>query len=157
MKVKLTARGRRLTHRVRGVRLTFREVATTTTGKRLTAKGAARVLPLSAAAVPSDGLFASGSSQLTGYGRRFARSLAGQLDGAKRVRCTGHTDSVGAAGMNQRLGLTRAKALCTQLRRGGVNVKLTVRSLGERDPRASNHTDAGRDLNRRVELRVSYR
>ena len=115
------------------------------------------VLPLSVAAVPTDGLFASGSATLNGYGTRFVRSLAGELAGATHVRCSGDTDSVGAAAMNQRLGMARAKAVCAQLRTYGVRAKLTVRSLGERAPRASNRTAAGRRLNRRVELEVRYR
>ena len=85
------------------------------------------------------------------------KSLAGQLAGARTVRCSGFTDSVGAAAMNQRLGMARAKALCAQLRAHGVHAKLTVRSLGERQPRPSNRKAAGRSLNRRVELLVSYR
>jgi outer membrane protein OmpA-like peptidoglycan-associated protein len=38
-----------------------------------------------------------------------------------------------------------------------VHATLTVRSAGERHPRATNRTAAGRALNRRVELLVRYR
>jgi outer membrane protein OmpA-like peptidoglycan-associated protein len=157
VQVKLTARGRHLVHRLRGVNLSYRAMARTAAAKTLSARGASRVLPLNVASVPSDGLFATASARLSGYGERFANSLAGELTGSKAVRCSGYTDSVGAAAMNTRLGLARAKTLCARLRADGVHAKLTARSLGERQPRASNRTGAGRALNRRVELLVSYR
>ena len=53
------------------------------------------MLPLTAAAIPSDGMFAFDSSKLNRYGKRYVRTLSGQLAGANRIRCTGHTDSVG--------------------------------------------------------------
>jgi outer membrane protein OmpA-like peptidoglycan-associated protein len=155
--VKLTARGRRLVHRLHGVKLTYRQTATTATGRRLTAEGSSRVLPLAAAAVPTDGLFAFGSVRLNRLGRAYVRSLAGQLDDARRVVCTGHTDAVGAASYNQRLGLKRAETVCATLRQYRVDARLVVRSQGERHPRAGNRTASGRALNRRVELMVKYR
>lgn len=157
VQVKLTVRGQRLVHRLHGVKLTYRGAATTSAGKRLAAKARSRVLPLRAAAIPTDGLFASGSKRLNGYGRRFVASLAGELAGAKRVIGTGYTDSVGRAAYNQQLGLARAEVVCAALRKAGVHGRLKVRSAGERHPRATNRTAAGRALNRRVELLVSYR
>jgi outer membrane protein OmpA-like peptidoglycan-associated protein len=155
--VKLNARGLRLVHRVHGVKLTYRAQAGTSGGKTLRAKGASRMLPLTVAAVPYDGLFASGSTKLNHYGQRFVRSLANQLGGAKRVACTGYTDSIGSAAANQRLGLARARTVCAQLRTAGVRARMTVRSQGERHPRATNRTAAGRAMNRRAELLVRYR
>jgi outer membrane protein OmpA-like peptidoglycan-associated protein len=155
--VKLSTRGLRLVHRVGGVRLAYRATASTAAHRTLKATGASRVLPLTVAAIPADGLFRPGLARLDSNGRRFVRSLAGQLAGAKRVICTGHTDSVGGAAANQRLGLARAAAICAQLRRSGVTAIRTVRSAGERHPRTTNRTAAGRALNRRVELLVRYR
>jgi outer membrane protein OmpA-like peptidoglycan-associated protein len=51
----------------------------------------------------------------------------------------------------------RAKALCARLRADGVKARRTVRSAGERRPRATNRTYAGRALNRRTDLLVRYR
>lgn len=157
VRVKLNARGMKLVRRVGGVKLTYRSTAKTATGKTLTAKSSSRVLPLTAAAIPSDGMFAFDSAKLNSYGKRFLRTLSGQLAGAKRMRCTGHTDSVGRAAYNQRLGKARAKALCARLRSEGVNARRTVRSAGQRRPRATNRTSAGRALNRRTDLLVRYR
>ncbi len=155
--VKLDARGMKLVRRVGGVKLRFRSTATSSAGKTLTANSSSRVLPLTAAAIPSDGMFAFGAAKLNGYGKRFVRTLSGQLAGAKRMRCTGHTDSVGPATYNKRLGRARAKALCAGLGSEGVKARRTVRSAGERRPRAANRTLAGRALNRRTDLLVRYR
>jgi outer membrane protein OmpA-like peptidoglycan-associated protein len=157
VRVKLNVRGTKLVRRVGGVLLTYRATAKTVTGNTTTAKGSSRVLPLTAAAIPSDGMFAFDSSKFNGYGKRYVRTLSGQLAGANRIRCTGHTDSVGRAAYNQRLGEARAKALCARLRSEGVKAHRTVRSAGERRPRATNRTAAGRALNRRTDLLVRYR
>ena len=156
VRVKLNARGMKLVRRVGGVKLTYRGAATTAAGKTLTAKAVSRVLPLTAAAIPSDGMFASDSAKLNRYGKQFVHTLSGQLAGASRMRCTGHTDSVGGAAYNQRLGKGRAKALCARLRSEGVAARRTARSAGERRPRATNLTAAGRALNRRTDLLVRY-
>ena len=157
VRVVLDARGKKLVRRVGGVKLSYRGTATTSAGKTLTARSSSRVLPLTAAAIPSDGMFAFDSAKLNRYGKRFVRTLSGQVAGAERMRCTGHTDSVGAATYNQRLGRARAKALCARLRSEGVKARRTVRSAGEHDPRATNRTSAGRALNRRTDLLVRYR
>jgi len=69
------------------------------------------------------------------------------------VRVEGHTDSLGSETYNQDLGLRRAEAVRGRLVYSGVNAgKVTVRSYGESRPIASNDTEEGRALNRRVEL-----
>jgi outer membrane protein OmpA-like peptidoglycan-associated protein len=156
VRVKLNARGMKLVRRVGGVKLTYRGTAKTAAGKTLTAETFSRVLPLTAAAIPSDGMFAFDSAKLNRYGKRFVHTLSGQLAGANRMRCTGHTDSVGGAAYNQRLGKARAKTLCARLRSEGVTARRTVRSAGQRRPRATNRTSTGRALNRRTDLLVRY-
>jgi outer membrane protein OmpA-like peptidoglycan-associated protein len=65
----------------------------------------------------------------------------------------GHTDSKGSDEYNQRLSVRRAIAVRDQLERLGVRgLRMTVRGRGERQPIASNETEAGRAENRRVEL-----
>jgi len=51
----------------------------------------------------------------------------------------------------------QAEATPTPSRAAGVHTRLVARSKGERHPRATNRTTAGRALNRRVELTVRYR
>lgn len=69
------------------------------------------------------------------------------------VRIEGHTDSVGAEAYNQTLGLQRAESVKRFLVDGGIaETRVTTRSYGESRPVASNDTEDGRILNRRVEL-----
>jgi outer membrane protein OmpA-like peptidoglycan-associated protein len=155
--VKLTRKGRRLVNRLGGVSVRLRLRATASDGTVLKASRRVRLLPLRALVVPADGLFASGQAHLLARGRAYVRRIARQLDGAKRVRCAGHTDSVGSAAENRRLGLARAKAVCRLLRAAGAKAKLVAASRGETQPRATNVNARGRALNRRVELTVNYR
>lgn len=156
VRVKLTRRGQRLVHRLGGVRVRLSVRATNAAGVVLTSGLRVRALPQRVLVVPSDGLFASGKSKPLAAAKRYLRRVAGQLEGAKRVLCVGHTDSIGTRPKNQRLALARAKAVCTLLKRAGVNAKLVTSSRGETRPRAGNDTRRGRALNRRVELTVSY-
>lgn len=72
--------------------------------------------------------------------------------GAK-VKVYGHTDNTGTDEINDRLSQERAEAVVKYLERRGVNPNnLSSASYGSRRPRASNDTEQGRRLNRRVEF-----
>ncbi|MEM9671777.1 MAG: OmpA family protein [Bacteroidota bacterium] len=75
---------------------------------------------------------------------------------AVRVEIAGHTDSSGPATYNQTLSQKRAQAIVDYLIEQGITTeRLAARGYGEADPIASNDDEAeGRELNRRVELRV---
>jgi outer membrane protein OmpA-like peptidoglycan-associated protein len=74
------------------------------------------------------------------------------------VEVAGHTDSVGSEEYNQGLSERRAIAVKDYLESQGITAtRLTARGYGEAQPVASNDTDAGRALNRRVELIVLSR
>jgi len=76
-----------------------------------------------------------------------------QLYPDSMVSVVGHTDSTGSALYNQTLSERRALAVMTVLRDGGVpSARLVAIGRGEDEPIASNLTDAGRALNRRVEI-----
>jgi outer membrane protein OmpA-like peptidoglycan-associated protein len=65
----------------------------------------------------------------------------------------GHTDWVGDAGANQTLSNQRAQAVVDALVAAGVDgARLGAAGMGMFSPRASNASEAGRALNRRVEL-----
>jgi outer membrane protein OmpA-like peptidoglycan-associated protein len=68
----------------------------------------------------------------------------------------GHTDSTGAASMNEQIGLERAEAVKRYLyEQHHVPLhKISVISYGETKPVDSNNTKAGRARNRRVEVKV---
>lgn len=72
------------------------------------------------------------------------------------VEISGHTDSVGDAEPNQKLSERRADAVRTALKGAGISadVKLTTTGFGESQPIATNETEKGRALNRRVEILI---
>ena len=71
------------------------------------------------------------------------------------VHVVGHTDSVGSDTYNQELSLRRANSVGDYLAAYGVpGERLRTEGRGESEPRATNDTEAGRQLNRRVELFV---
>jgi outer membrane protein OmpA-like peptidoglycan-associated protein len=71
------------------------------------------------------------------------------------VHVIGHTDSVGSDAYNQQLSERRAYAVIDYLASHGVpRNRLRAEGRGEREPRATNATEAGRQLNRRVEIFV---
>jgi outer membrane protein OmpA-like peptidoglycan-associated protein len=74
---------------------------------------------------------------------------------AEIVAVQGHTDSIGANDVNQRLSTRRAVSVSNYLVSfgGGYNIKYT--GFGESRPIASNETRAGRSTNRRVDLVVT--
>ncbi|GEM74782.1 OmpA family protein [Vibrio sagamiensis] len=71
-----------------------------------------------------------------------------------KIILTGHTDSIGDEKYNQELGLERAHSAVAFLEKefGVSREKMVVRSRGEMDPIASNKTEQGRELNRRVDV-----
>jgi outer membrane protein OmpA-like peptidoglycan-associated protein len=71
-----------------------------------------------------------------------------------RIEVAGHTDSRGSDAYNLDLSARRAQTVLKYLQDGGVPNTLTSRGYGERQPVGSNTTDAGRQDNRRVVLRV---
>ncbi|AOY58878.1 MULTISPECIES: OmpA family protein [Desulfococcus] len=67
----------------------------------------------------------------------------------------GHTDSTGAAEYNQRLSERRAEAVRNLLLQRGVSAdRVTAMGYGETMPVATNATPEGRQMNRRVEIRI---
>ena len=67
----------------------------------------------------------------------------------------GHADSTGSASYNQRLSERRAASVSGYLENLGVrSSRIDGVGYGESQPRASNSTASGRQLNRRVEIHV---
>jgi len=70
-----------------------------------------------------------------------------------RVQIVGHSSSEGAAEYNRDLSHRRAQSVVAALVSLGLNAsQLTAVGRGEDDPIASNQDEAGRSLNRRVEV-----
>ncbi|OJW84215.1 OmpA family protein [Thiobacillus sp. 65-1402] len=73
--------------------------------------------------------------------------------GKTTVAVIGHTDSVGSNAANQTLSENRAQSVLDYFAGQNVNpLRLQAYGKGETEPRADNGTEAGRQLNRRVEL-----
>ena len=71
------------------------------------------------------------------------------------VHVIGHTDNIGSESYNQALSERRAESVGSYLTRHGVPYKkLRTEGRGESEPRDTNDTEAGRQLNRRVEIFV---
>lgn len=71
------------------------------------------------------------------------------------VEVAGHTDSIGGDAYNQTLSQRRAESVRQYLVNKGISAeRLTAVGYGESEPRATNDTEEGRELNRRVELRI---
>lgn len=86
--------------------------------------------------------------------KNFAKALQGGLADAK-FEISGHTDSQGDTDYNEKLSQRRAKAVKDFL----VSVldipesQLEIQGYGESQPIATNETEQGRALNRRVEFK----
>ena len=72
------------------------------------------------------------------------------------IRVEGHTDSVGTEKYNMDLSFRRANSVRDLLGQRGVNIsRIETVGFGETMPVATNDTQAGRQLNRRVEIKVA--
>jgi len=72
-----------------------------------------------------------------------------------KIELSGHTDAIGSDAANQILSEDRANSVREYLIRKGVRIdKIEAVGYGESVPVATNETDEGRQLNRRVEFTV---
>ncbi len=106
---------------------------------------------------PLDGIeFEAGSARLTAASGPWLEQAAALLRGRPDLRflVVGHTDAQGGLQTNLDLSLARAKAVAAKIvEAGGVSSEqLIPHGVAFLAPRASNRTEEGRALNRRVEL-----
>jgi outer membrane protein OmpA-like peptidoglycan-associated protein len=100
-------------------------------------------------------LFGFDSSELQPAARSNLQVLAENLQQYERteVLIIGHTDSVGSDEYNQVLSERRALAAADYIRSLGLAAeRIATEGMGETDPVATNDTEDGRSLNRRVEV-----
>lgn len=73
-----------------------------------------------------------------------------------RVEVAGHTDNIGSDSYNQQLSQSRAQSVRSYLLENFdiVQSRIVANGYGESRPIASNQTETGRALNRRVEFRL---
>lgn len=111
--------------------------------------------------MPVDILFPSGSTKLSSEGSRALVEIGGALAGiaGKKFQIEGHTDTVPIHterfASNWELAAGRALVVTHALIDAGVAPEqLSAASFAEYEPRASNVEEAGRALNRRIEIVV---
>ncbi len=102
-------------------------------------------------------LYPFNSTDLLPAGRENLRNLAESLRSypETEVLVVGHTDNVGSDEYNQRLSQQRAQAAADVLASYGVpRDRIQTAGRGESEPVSGNEDEAGRQLNRRVEVAI---
>jgi outer membrane protein OmpA-like peptidoglycan-associated protein len=106
----------------------------------------------------SDVVFDFDSAQLNEGGERavarIAETIAETAEG--EIRVEGYTDAIGSEEYNLELSERRAQAVEQAFVEEGIAAeRITTEGYGEQYPVATNETDQGRQLNRRVEIIVA--
>jgi len=103
--------------------------------------------------------FDSGSAELLPEAYKIINVIADSMKNDvpdAQLSVLGHTDAIGSDEANFDLSSRRAATVITELINQGVNsAQLSSIAVGETQPIASNSTELGRALNRRVEFMVS--
>ena len=94
--------------------------------------------------------FAFDSAELTSEAQTYLAGIAAMLSG-KSLTAHGHTDSIGSDSYNMGLSERRAQSVADYLGTEGVS-GMNIVGHGESDPVASNDTEEGRAMNRRVDI-----
>jgi len=100
-------------------------------------------------------LFDFDSDAIRGAARSNLDALASSVDeyDNSNLLVVGHTDAVGSTSYNQDLSERRARAAASYLAGRGVD-RIDTKGRGESEPIATNDTESGRDMNRRVEIAI---
>jgi len=105
--------------------------------------------------IPNDISFDTGSAAIKPQLRAVLDPFANSLrdDPSARLMIVGHTDNTGSEAINNPLSVERAQSVRDYLvTRGVAATRVETAGRGEREPVASNATEAGRAKNRRVEI-----
>lgn len=100
-------------------------------------------------------LFATNSSVIQDQYKSILDGLVDVLanNPTYKLRLSGHADSRGSQAYNEKLSEARAKACLEYLLLKGVSAsRIVIQGLGESIPAADNNSEAGRKINRRVEV-----
>ena len=101
-------------------------------------------------------LFATGKADLSASAKNSLAQFSKVLNENKDcdIAIIGHTDTTGSDAINQPLSVSRANSVNNYLKSCGVSASQikSVEGQGSSNPVADNSTEAGRKLNRRVEV-----
>ena len=104
-------------------------------------------------------LFVTGSAKLQSKSFKGLNDVASIMAANPEMKLTieGHTDNVGKDEYNQKLSEDRAASVRAYIISKGVDAsRITSAGFGETRPIATNNTAAGRQQNRRVEMKMVY-
>ena len=107
--------------------------------------------------VTNDILFDFNSTALRAESRSTLRDLAANIQRYpdETVTVEGHTDNVGSSTFNQTLSENRANSVRSYLiEQGLASSRISAYGYGETRPKSTNSTPEGRQLNRRVEIKI---
>jgi outer membrane protein OmpA-like peptidoglycan-associated protein len=107
--------------------------------------------------LPASGTFDVGSSEIKPQAVSTVAEIGLTLKKFNQslVDVLGHSDSTGTAASNQVLSQKRAESVARQLRAKGVSAaRIATKGYAAAHPISDNATEAGRALNRRVEIKV---
>ncbi len=107
--------------------------------------------------VKNEVLFDFDSAALRSASRESLREMADVFQKYPNTTLSveGHTDSIGPAAYNKRLSQRRASSVSSYLEDLGIRgSRIDTVGYGESQPRETNNTASGRQLNRRVEIHV---
>jgi outer membrane protein OmpA-like peptidoglycan-associated protein len=108
--------------------------------------------------IPADAGFDTGRADIRPALRNVLDRFAGEMTAhaVTTIDIIGHTDATGSDAINDPLSVARANSTRDFLvTRGVAASRIATAGRGEREPIASNDTDAGRAQNRRVEIFVA--
>jgi hypothetical protein len=149
----LTTRGRAaLARRPLGVTARVTVTSRTTTGTTLTRTVLVRLLSANRLVLPVRGH----GTALSASSKRLLSRMTRTVTAAKVVTCVADTDRHGSAASDLALTRKQAAVACAYLRDRGIRARITVRGNGHARPRATNRTDRGRALNRRLTITTTY-
>jgi OOP family OmpA-OmpF porin len=135
-----------------GVKDSMDKCPGTPPGKKVDANGCPEIL------LTLNGVnFKFNSAKLEPESEKILDQAVGALNQASsvNVRVEGHTDSIGSDAYNMKLSQKRADAVKGYLVGKGIAAsRMSTAGRGEGQPVASNDTDQGRYMNRRVEFHV---
>jgi len=102
-------------------------------------------------------LFETGKANLKGSSFKAIDELASAMTAKStmEIEIAGHTDNVGDKDANLKLSQERAEAVRDYLIKKGINAnRITAKGYGDTKPVADNSTEAGKQQNRRTEVKI---
>jgi len=99
-----------------------------------------------------------GKAELTDEMKAYIDSISDKIIGCEGyiINIFGYTDSDGSTAQNQILGQQRAQSVKQRFISGGIDEKhLVTKSFGELSPIMPNTSDINKQLNRRVEIKIT--